>query len=338
MNVLTNQPTPKPRRHIVRRVAVALLSLAIIGASLWAVLNRQFIADQITVWQYDMPPSVEQLADDSGMNGHGKFLFEASRPELNDRTAFNQNCKMRESQDIVLGCYAGRRIYVFDVEDTRIDGVRTVTAAHEMLHAAYERLGTTERQNLDELLRKQLARTTDSELLDLVKIYEKSEPGQELNELHSLFATEVADLTPELETYYKKYFADRGKVVAAYQKYHQIFADLEARADTLKQQLEAENANIEAAITQYEKDTATLSADITAFNSCAGRLNCFASQAAFNRERAALMARQNNLQATADQINARVEKYNDSVAELNALGIEAQKLNQSIDSHAPAIE
>jgi hypothetical protein len=216
--------------------------------------------------------------------------------------------------------------------------VRIVTAAHEMLHAAYERLGAGERQNLDKLLQEQLARTTDQELLDLVKIYEKSEPGQELNELHSLFATEVAELSPELETYYKKYFVDRQKVVAAYQKYHQVFADLEARADNLKKQLDAENVSIAAAVADYERGVAALSTDINEFNACAKTLNCFASQAAFQQARAALITRQNSLSATANQINTRVEQYNVGVAELNALGIEAKKLNQSIDSHAPTIE
>jgi hypothetical protein len=333
-----NPPAPKPRRHVARLVTSVLIFAVIASASVWATLNRQLIIDQITVWQYDMPATVATLADDSGMNDHGRFLFRASRPELNDRDAFNKNCTMRESQAIILGCYATGRIYVFDVQDARIDGVRIVTAAHEMLHAAYERLGAGERQNLDKLLQEQLARTTDQELLDLVKIYEKSEPGQELNELHSLFATEVAELSPELETYYKKYFADRQKVVAAYQKYHQVFADLEARSDNLKQQLDAENASIAAAIADYERNTAALATDIDEFNRCAKTLNCFASQAAFQQARAALIARQNSLSTTANQINARVEQYNTSVAELNALGIEAQKLNQSIDSHAPAIE
>jgi hypothetical protein len=310
----------------------------VIGASIWAVFNRQFIVDQFTVWQYDMPAAVAVLAEDSGMNDHGKFLFEASQPELNDRANFNKNCTMRESQAIVLGCYATRRIYVFDVTDERISGVRIVTAAHEMLHAAYERLGAGERERVGKLLNEQLARTTDQELLDLVKIYEETEPGQELNELHSLFATEVADLIPDLETYYEKYFTDRSKVVAAYAKYHKVFSDLDARAKELEKQLNAKNAEITAATAQYQSDVAQLTADINEFNACAGKPNCFASQAAFQRARAALIARQNALTNAADQINAQVEEYNAGVAELNELGIEAKNLNQSIDSHAPTIE
>ena len=327
----------KPR-HFGRRIAAALIFLAIMGAGVWAAFNRQFIIDQFTVWQYDMPRAVAALASDGGMNEHGEFLFRASRPELNDRANFNKNCAMRERQAIILGCYASGRIYVFDVTDARVSGVRTVTAAHEMLHAAYERLGAGERSDINKLLKKQLARTTDQELLDLVKIYAQTEPGRELNELHSLFATEVADLLPELENYYKKYFADRSKVVQVYQKYHQVFADLDARAAELKRQLEIKNAEIAATMAQYQTDVNALSLDIDEFNRCAQTLNCFASQAAFGQARAKLIARQNALKSTASQINSQIEQYNIGVAELNALGIEAQKLNQSIDSHAPLIE
>ncbi|MCL2280356.1 hypothetical protein FWC31_00495 [Candidatus Saccharibacteria bacterium] len=338
MSVTT--PILKPRRYhnIGRRITIAPIFFFIIIATVWAAFNRQFITDQITVWQYDMPPAVEELADDSGMNNHGKFLFHASRPELNDREEFNKNCTMREQQAIVLGCYVARRIYIFDVTDERVKGVRTVTAAHEMLHAAYERLDARERKELNKILEKQLAQTTDQELLDIVKLYTEAEPGQELNELHSLFATNLADLLSELENYYKKYFTDRGRVVAVYQKYHEVFTSLNTRAKELSNSLNDQNAAIAAATLQHERDMKQLASDVSEFNRCAQIMNCFASHAAFDRARAALIVRQNNLQNMADQINAQIEQYNINVAELNALGIEVQKLNQSIDSHAPMIE
>ena len=338
MKVTKILPTPKPRRHIGRRIAAGLVFLLVIAATTWTVLNRQLIIDQITVWQYELPAEVLTLAKDSGLNDHGKFLLRASRAELNERAEFNRNCTMRESQAIVLGCFAARRIFIFNVTDERISGVRAVTAAHEMLHAAYARLGTRDRQNLDQLLEEQLARTTDQSLLELINIYAQSEPDQKFNELHSLFGTEVYQLSPALETYYKKYFADRHQVVQLYHAYSQVFTDLNTRAEKLQQELNAKNAAIAAASAQYRRDANQLSADIDEFNRCAKELNCFASQAAFDRARAALMTRQNDLQTTAAQINGQIDQYNAGVADLNALGIEAQKLNQSIDSHAPVIE
>ena len=335
---IMNLPELKPRHHLGRRIAGLLVSFIILSFSIWGVLNRQFIIDQITVWQYNMPVSVSALAENSGMSDHGKFLFKASKPELNDKTEFNQNCTMRESRAIVLGCYKAQRIYVFDVTDERIRGVKAVTAAHEMLHAAYERLGGGELEKVNKLLEEQLARTTDQGLLDLLDIYAETQPGQEFNELHSLFGTEVADLIPDLETYYKKYFDNRDKVVKEYQRYSQVFADLNARAEELKNQLDAKNAAIATATAQHEKGIAKLAFDVEEFNRCAQALNCFASQEIFQRARAVLFERQNDLQTVGSQINAQIDQYNNDIAELNALGIEAQKLNQSIDSHAPVIK
>ncbi|MCL2451896.1 hypothetical protein FWD20_03465 [Candidatus Saccharibacteria bacterium] len=338
MSITASSSAPKSRRRLSRIIVSVSIFVIIAGAGAWAVLNRQNIIDQITVWQFNMPSAVAALADDSGMSVRGKFVFHASRPELNDHVAFNQNCEMRESQAVILGCFAGGRIFIFNVTDPRIYGIRTVTAAHEMLHAAYARLSASERKKVDRLLEKQFERTTDQTLLDLIEIYEKAEPGQKLNELHSLFGTEVSDLDSELEAYYEKYFADRARVVTIYQEYHQVFADLSAEVSALEKQLESESRAIAAALAEHEKGTSELAADITEFNNCADTLNCFASQAAFDRARAALMTRQAKLKETADQINAQVEKYNAGVADLNALGIEAKRLNQSIDSHAPTIE
>ena len=333
-----NLPQPKVRRHLGRRIFGAVIFVLIVGGSAWAAYNQQFIVDQFTAWQYDLPAKLTILAKDSGLNDHGKFLLRASRAELNEREDFNRNCTMRESQAIVLGCFSSGRIFIFNVTDERISAVRAVTTAHEMLHAAYARLSRGERQNLDKLLEEQLAETTDQNLLDLLEIYTQTEPDQKLNELHSLFGTEVEKLSPALEMYYKKYFSNRSQVVHLYQKYSQVFTDLHDRAQTLQQTLNTENAAIEAAIAQYNETTATLSSDIDKFNSCAQTLNCFASEAAFNAARAALVARQNALQAMAVQINNQINEYNASVAELNAIGIEAKGLNQSIDSHAPSID
>ena len=44
-----------------------------------------------------------------------------------------------------------------------------------------------------------------------------SEPGQRLNELHSLLGTEVAHLSPALERYSHRYFHDRQGIVSAFQ-------------------------------------------------------------------------------------------------------------------------
>lgn len=272
------------------------------------------------------------------MSERGKFLYYASRPELNDRTNFNDNCATREQQSIVLGCYAAQRIFLFDVTDQRISGIKTVVAAHEMLHAAYEHLGVDETQSLNRLLEDQLAKTTDQDLLDLVEMYEETEPGQKYNELHSLFATEVADLSLDLENYYEKYFTDRTKVVKAYQEYSQVFADLKNQATVLQSDLKTKEDRIKRLTANYESETTSLASDITAFNARAQQTDGFGSMAEFELAREELLTRQTALTELSATINDLIDEYNDGVVSLNALGIEIDELNESLDSTIQTIE
>ena len=315
-----------------------VFSLLFLAAAIWAVFNRQLIVDQITFWQFQPSSIISQSASDSGMNENGKFFYYASRPELNDRNSFNQNCTTRETQAIVLGCYVDNRIYLFDVTDDRISGIRTVVAAHEMLHAVYQRLGNTERDQLNKMLEDQLSKTTDKNILDIVKVYDRIEPGERLNELHSLFATETRNLSPELENYYEKYFSDRGKVVEIYQKYSQVFSDLETKAATLQDELKAKKTNIDSLTADYESQQKTLVSDIDSFNERAKTTGGFGTESEFELARETLINRQNSLKNIADQINGLIDEYNSGVNALNALGIEISKLNENLSSTGQTVE
>lgn len=333
----TSQLHNPKRRSTFRRFLSLIFLLAVLAAGVWAVLNRQFVIDQITVWQFKPSAEITALSRDASLNDHGTFLFYASQPELQSATDFNSNCKTRETQSIVLGCYTNHRIFVFEVTDSRIVGVKTVTAAHEMLHAAYERLSSAERDRVDKLLEAQLAKTEDQDMLDLVALYDKLEPGERWNELHSIFGTEVAQLSGELETYYKQYFTDRSQVVAAYTHYHQVFTDLKAQATTLQDQLSSKKATIDSKTIEYDTKLAQLESDIKAFNQRAATTGGFASQAEFSRARASLMTRQSALTALAQQINALVAEYNRIVGDLNAVGIEINELNDNLNSQSQSI-
>lgn len=327
-----------PKRSKIRSGISLIISLLFLLAAVWAVLNRQYIVDQITVWQFQPSAEIMNLANQSGLNDNGTFVYLASKPELNDRNSFNGNCTQRESQMIVLGCYSGGQIYIFDVTDTRIEGVKTVVAAHEMLHAAYERLDANERRLVDAMLESQLNSTTDQNILDLVEAYRKTEPGQELNELHSIFATEVSDLSPQLETYYQKYFTDRSKVVSKYTEYADVFNQLKTQATALQTELAALKGEIDDLTEQYKTESSTLDDKIEAFNKKAKTVGGFSSTNEFQTARETLLDRQTNLNNLVAKINQKIEDYNNGVEKLNALGIEINKLNQNLDSREAIAE
>ena len=69
----------------------------------------------------------------------------------------------------MLGCYHSNQdgIFLYNVQDARLAGVQQVTAAHEMLHAAYDRLSTKDKNYVDGLLMDYLQeRPQDQRIID----------------------------------------------------------------------------------------------------------------------------------------------------------------------------
>ena len=297
------------------------------------LLNRQFVIDQLTVWQYKPSSDITAIANRASFNDTGRFLFYASRPQISDRAEFNRQCRRLVEKTAILGCYVNRQIFVFDITDQRLDGIKEVTAAHEMLHAAYDRLSTSEKTRVDALISQQAERITDQKLRDRLALYDQTEPGERLNELHSILGSEIDNLSSELETYYKQYFTDRAALVALSNKYETVFNEIEAKQTSLIDELNRLADQVSAASDVYTKALATLQADINNFNARA-RSGGFTSQAAFNTERDRLLARQEKLQADRLAINANIDVYNQKKAELDALNTTAEGLQKSINSTA----
>lgn len=310
-----------------------IASLILLGGAIWFFVNRQQILDQFTVWQYKPSAAIQALANDSYMAPDGQFYFYASQPEINDRASFNKNCSSTGEQTVVLGCYSARRIFIFDINDPRLEGVEEVTAAHEMLHAVYDRLSTKDKHHVNELLETQLKTVTDERIRNLIAVYERTEPGQRLNEIHSIFATELTSLTPELEAYYGKYFTDRTAIAKLSQQYEQVFATIKQQQAALIDELNALGDKIESDTETYNSETDRLNQDIAAFNAKA-RNGGYSSQSQFDAERNSLLLRQTRLTQLRAAISSDISLYESKRKELESLNGQAEQLNRSIDSKA----
>ena len=299
--------------------------------------NRQFVVDQLSVWQYKPNADVISLASRSGMSDEGKFYFFAAQPAVEEAQEFNKQCDRKEDTTAILGCYNGRNIYIYNVTNQSIDGIREVTAAHEMLHAAYDRLGGSEKARVNALLETEYAKLkTDAKLAERMAFYDRTEPGERDNELHSVIGTEVVSVSPELEKYYTKYFSDRSKVTALHQKYAAVFDDLQNRSQVLINKLTDLNKSIEQNTTSYNKDVAKLNQDIESFNAKANS-GSFNTQSEFQSERSSLLARANQLDSRRQTINNDVATYETLRQELAVIASQSEVLNKSIDSSlAPA--
>jgi hypothetical protein len=326
-------------RRSNNRGSVTSFAILVICAviAILLVINRQYIIDQISVWQYQPSSDVAAIAEQSGMSGNGTFYFYASHPSIENAADFNKKCSRKEMSTAILGCYNGQEIFIYNVTDPRLEGIQEVTAAHEMLHAAYARLSTADKESVNKLLASEYEKLkSDKEFAERMAFYDRTEPGERDNELHSIIGTEVTSVTPELETYYRKYFSDRKTIVSLHEKYAAVFKDLQKRGEEISHQLTELATSIERDTTQYNSDVSRLNQDISAFNARASG-GGFGSDAAFTATRSSLVNRAEQLDEARNAINASIEQYNQLREELAVVASESDALNRSIDSSlAPA--
>lgn len=342
MEIVDEAPPVAHRRDRSRRRRRQFLSTAIglvivsgltVG-SIWVVNNPQPIIDRVTVWQYEPDDVIAGHAERLQLTDHGRFLYFASTPTVSAGEIFAEQCPFdHDEQDFgVLGCYvhADKVIRLFDVTDTRLDGAEEVVAAHEMLHAAWDRMGRGERGRLTELLdaQYQLLRD-DPRFVRRMEFYARYSPGQRANELHSIIGTEVDSIGEELETYYAKYFADRSIVTGLHAASYAVFVQLEEQADALVAELEALRESIEADYASYTNGAEQLTADIEQFNARAQNgYYVNTTQEEFERIRSRLVARGPELDALYRTITERVSHYEmlqTQLAEVNETSAQLQR-------------
>lgn len=315
----------------------SIFGIVLAVAAILLITFRQRIVDQISFWQYEPTDAVTSIADRSGMNDEGIFYFYASQPILESTQNFNDACMTAENTMSVLGCYTRNRIYVYDIQDDKLDGIREVTAVHEALHAIYQRLTVQEKSRLEEMLQVEYEKLIkDSGYAERLEYYERAEPGERYNELFSVVGTEISDISNDLEEFYGRYFDDRQDTVALYKKYSQVFIELKQRSDTLSVQLESMYASINTATEKHNDAVVALNKEVTLFNAKAEE-GLFATHAEFVSERNALEVKIDKINKEADDINDDISTYNGLLKEYNQINIETKKLYNSIDSTlAPA--
>jgi hypothetical protein len=314
------------------RASISLVVSAILfGSALWIAFNQQFVIDKIAVLQYEPSAKIVELTNEVNFADEGKFYFYAAHPIMDGTSSFNTKCERQEKESAILGCYVNNAIYIFDVTNEKLAGVEAVTAAHEMLHVAYRRLSTDEKQRINTLLSEEYAKLNDADLRSRMEYYERTEPGQKFNELHSIIATEFHSVSPELEKYFSRYFKDRQKIVSLHSGYNSQFKELSGRQKDLGSQLDTLAGVIKRLSDQYNSAVNKLNTDISSFNERA-QSGQFESAEQFNVLRAQLLAQSNQLASLRKEVNDKVAQYEVKRTEYNNIVDEANKLHESLDS------
>lgn len=296
--------------------------------------QRQELYDWYRLRNYQPSAQIVALADATTMNDQARRMFYVHHPSLDDKAAFNLHCTETENS-IVLGCYIKHRgIYIFDVTDPRLNGIEEVTAAHEMLHAAYDRLSNSEREHIDTLTARAFDALKDQRLNDTIERYRERDATIVANELHSILGTEVRNLPQELEDYYKKYFNNRVAVVDLSEQYQQAFTERQNKIEEYDRELKSLQQRIDSIQTSLNNQEAALNAERQRLDNLRNRNQLEAYNAGvpgFND-----MVRRYN--ADVNTARSLIDQYNRIVAERNALAVEENELIKAIDSRPSTIE
>jgi Skp family chaperone for outer membrane proteins len=309
-----------------------VLLLLFASGALLIFFYQQDIRDWWYLRNYQPTEEVEQYANATNMNDHGRNLFYIGDPQINDKSTFNDNCKQRENS-LVLGCYDGTQIFILDINDERLEGVEEVTAAHEMLHVAYERLSASDKSRINELLESQYDTITDQRVIDTMNGYVANDPSSFHNELHSIIPTEVSEISSELEEYYRQYFNDRSVVLSAFNNYASVFSSIKdqiAAYDAQLTELETEINRQEALAAQLRTELDSERAQLDALLA-EGKVAVYNSRVpSFNN----LVSQHNQV---VNKLQSDVSTYNTIVEERNAIALTQQELVNSLDSQTEEI-
>lgn len=289
--------------------------------------------DEFKAGDYALTGDLSSIVSSLNLTSRAQLILRATHPSLQEKESFNQNCNSHSQEIYVLGCYREDqdRLYIYNVDSSEIPGVREVTTAHEMLHAAYHRLLFWEKNDLNDQLQSAYQQLpADSDLRVSMQNYR---PDEFHDELHSRLGTEVKNLPAPLERYYQRYFMDRQAIVKFNEQYHNVFTELKRETDRLKISIETKKQAIEAQTKQYQEQKQQLNEVISDFNSRAARGD-FGSQSAFNTKRQAIVSRIDELNLEYDQLKKGIEELNSEIAKYNQSIYHNNELIDQINSNS----
>ncbi len=289
--------------------------------------------DEFKAGDYTLTGDLSSIATSLNLTSRAQLILRATHPSLQEKENFNQNCNSHSQEIYVLGCYREDqdRLYVYNVDSSEIPGVREVTTAHEMLHAAYHRLLFWEKNDLNDQLQSAYQQLpADSDLRVSMQNYR---PDEFYDELHSRLGTEVKNLPAPLERYYQRYFMDRQAIVKFNDQYHNVFTELKRETDRLKTSIETKKQAIETQTKQYQEQKQQLNTVISDFNSRAARGD-LSNQSDFNTKRQAIVSRIDKLNLEYDQLKKGIEELNSEIAKYNQSIYHNNELIDQINSNS----
>lgn len=331
------QPTNSYQAGLSRLTVLLILTFWLIVLGVLS-LNRQALYDAWRLHGYTAPQPVADIARQDTMTSYARKIFYVNRPQLQSKQPFSYSCPNNGGeQTVILGCYRGGQsgIFLLNVQDPRLSGVEQVTAAHEMLHGAYDRLSSHDKAKVNAMLEDYYQHDLhDERLLKTIDAYKKSEPTDVVNEMHSIFGTEVSGLPAPLEDYYKRYFTDRSKVTAYESQYQSEFTARRTQVALDDAQL----SNLRMDISSLQKQINDEQAELSRRQGELAALTNSHNIAGYNEQVPTYNALVNTYNGNVRQLRSLIDQYNTLAASRNALASEITQLVNDLSTNAEPIK
>ncbi len=324
---MNNKPKSFWQRYAWAGVVVLCLAT-------YVVLQSSWLMDTLKAWGYEPAEKVVAIESDLQLTAAGRRIFAATRPTVEGSMEFNEHCDSHDAEISLLGCYIDGRIYIYEIELAQLAPANKVTAAHELLHAVWERMGESERRQVSGWL-DQVYNERREWFEGELEVYDAEDRREEI---YARAGTKLADLPDELENHYAKYFQNRAVIVQFYQDYEAPFLALQLEMEELFDQIQAVSEEVELGRETYLRDLEKLDAKIDQFNACAETAGCFASQAEFTRQRQALLAEREHLEAVRAELNGKIAQNNQRIQDYRERQLQLGELNNAMNSNIELVE
>lgn len=226
-----------------------------------------------------LPADIAAVADRAFLTDHGREIL----TEVGARSAagddLRSSCEREDTADdhAVAGCFGRAGIVVFVPTDARVADAAVTTLAHELLHAAFDRLGSGEVWRVKDQLHAAIERVpADDPVHQQIEWSVGDHEELRDTELFAYLGSQVwleGGFDPALEAVYARFFTDRAGLVAVGHSvtaavdgfiadYDNAVAQLtEAETDAVTQR-----AQLDADRQGYELDRASYQTDADRYN------------------------------------------------------------------------
>lgn len=245
--------------------------------------DRALVA-QVEGWMgpRTLPADVSAVADRTFLTGEGRELLTLVGARSAHGDDLQRSCGATAAADdhAVGGCYSRAGILVFVPTDPRVADAAVTILAHELLHAAFDRLGAGEVWHVRDMLHAALdGVAADDPVRQQIDWSVGDHEENRDTELFAYLGSQVrpeGGFDPELEAVYARYFTDRAALVEVD---HRVTATVDGliseyeRADAALLQAvtdaAAQRAQLDAEREAYERDRTTYQRDADRYNSLA---------------------------------------------------------------------